>query len=750
MSIRVDPCQSVCIRGNPRQSAAIRGPPRQSVAYNRTRVTHDGEDTRKRWPGGMWLWLLAIVLGIVNALLLFGREPIDPTNTAWIFGDNATYYFGWALYRHDPHLSFPLAWTDRVGYPAGTSIALLDAIPLAAILLRPLGPLLPEPFQYLGLYSALCFVLQAYFGMRLCTRLFPSQPAAAAIGGVFFLLSAPLTNRAFGHTALLSHWLILAGLDSYFRDPGETPVRWLARLWIVLAIAGGITPYIAFMCFLVALAGVARLLFERRTGWMRTAILLAATAAVLVASLAVFGVLVGRDAETYWAPGYGYLSMNLNAPVNPARHGSILLPTLRVSHPGQHEGYNYLGLGVLALLAVGLVRQPAGLRALGSRRVLPLALLALVCTVLAVSTIVTFGSSTLFTLPLPRPLLAAAHGLRASGRLFWPAYYLIVAGALVLAVRGLKARTAIAVLAAALAVQIADLTPLRTRVRRTLDQRFPSPLQAPAWAGLGRTHDTLVLVPPYQCGPEKSAGGIYSYVTFGKLAAAERMRSNDYYAARYTQAQLTAHCVDLLRTHLHGPLDPRSAYIVTDAVRTVWTLAGVRSHRCERLDNYNLCTAAADAASPPQAAPPAPPYELGRVLDLTEPDARQYLTFGWGDARGTGLWTEGPLAMVRLGLESVDPSRDLMLEVDAQPYVGKRHPRLEVDVVVNGQPIDRWIFESGVPAGLRQVGVPAGLASARRGLDIELRIRNPEAPLYLGEGPSSAFLGLDVRSIAVR
>ena len=94
-----------------------------------------------------------------------GPGPIDPTNTSWLFGDTATYYVGWALYRHDPHLSFPLAWTTRVGYPIGTSIALMDAIPLLAIVMRPLSPILPDPFQYLGPYTVLCFVLQAYFGM---------------------------------------------------------------------------------------------------------------------------------------------------------------------------------------------------------------------------------------------------------------------------------------------------------------------------------------------------------------------------------------------------------------------------------------------------------------------------------------------------------------------------------------------------------------------------------------------------------
>src|SRR4029079_9469142 len=101
--------------------------------------------------------------------------------------------------------------------------------------LRPLGGLLAEPFQYLGLYSLLCFVLQAYFALSLCRRLFPSDPAFVVLGSLFFLLSAPLTWRAFGHTALLSHWLILAGLDSYVRDPDHRPIRWLARLWPVRA-----------------------------------------------------------------------------------------------------------------------------------------------------------------------------------------------------------------------------------------------------------------------------------------------------------------------------------------------------------------------------------------------------------------------------------------------------------------------------------------------------------------------------------
>ena len=716
-------------------------------------VTSTTDRFRQLLTSRAGLAALSIALGLANTLLLFGWEPINPTNTAWVFGDNATYYVGWELYRHDTHLSFPLAWTDRVGYPVGTSIALLDAIPLVAILLRPLSPLLPEPFQYLGLYSALCFVLQAFFGLSLCRRLFPSNPTFILLGGVFFLLSAPLTWRAFGHTALLSHWLVLAALDSYFRDPGSKLVRWLARFWGVLALAAAVTPYVAAMCFLLTLTAIARLWLERRCRWPLAAVLAVLSLGVLYVSLLSIGVLVARDSSTYWAPGYGLFSLNLNSLVNPMEYGSILLPALPVIHTAQVEGYNYLGLGILALLVLSFARRPQAVLSLGDRRLLPLVGLAIVCTALAASATVSLGASTLFEIQLPTAVVGAAHGLRASGRLFWPAYYLIVAAALSLTFRAWKAPHGAAILAVALVVQIADLQPLRTKVRAVLDQRFESGLRSPSWAGLGRKYDDLILMPAYQCGPYTGPGEFYSFVTFGKLVAAERMRTNSYYAARYTKPELLAHCVDLLRTQLAGTLDVRSAYVVTDAVKTVWALSGMRSHRCEVADGFNLCTPVTSPDTvPPAAAPPAPAYAMGEVLDFKEKGtARKYMTFGWGTSLSNGTWTEGPLAMLRLGLDPVAPSAPLVLTVEAAAFVVPQHPRLHVDVFVNGQPVDQWTLRYAFrPASRWETRIPAALTAGRRDLNVEFRFRNPEAPLYLGTGPSSNFLGLNVSSVVVR
>ena len=698
------------------------------------------------------LVLLAVAFGVVNAVLLFGPGPLNPTNIDWIFGDNATYFYGWAVYRHDPHLHLPLAWTERIGYPLGASIAWLDAIPLVAILLRPLSPVLPEPFQYLGLFSILSCVLQAYFGLRLSSRMFPSQPVFIVLAGLFFLLSAPFTWRAFGHTALLSHWLILAGLDSYCRDTGSGALRYLAPQWVVVAVSAGITPYVAAMCLFIALTAVGRLLLEGRCRWLQAAMMTATTVGVMVAAGALIGVLASGDAMSYWAPGYGAISLNLNALVNPMQYGSILLPALPLFDRLQYEGYNYLGLGVLGLAAVNILRRPMAVRWLADRRLLPLVVLAVISTLLALSTTVSLGSRILFEIPMPDRVMGLLHGLRASGRLFWPAYYLIVLAILSWTFYAWRAPYNVAILALALAIQVADMMPLRTKVRESSNQRFGSPLQSPEWKELGEKYDNLMLVPPYPCAPTTGPGGYYNYVDFGKLIAAERMRSNSYYAARYSGAEYQTHCVDLLRTQLEGNLDPDSAYVVTDSVRTVWSVAGMRSHSCRVVDGYNLCTPAPSADAPQIPTPPlAAPYTFGDAIYFTsDGNANPYLTFGWGTADPHGTWTEGPMALLRLGLAAgVDRSRALILEAAVAGFVVPQHRRLDVDVAVNGQIVDHWVVRSAGRAR-RTARIPPQVAAARGGLDIEFRLRNPAAPLYVGAGPSSTFLGLNVREMVIR
>ena len=94
--------------------------------------------------------MIALIAGFFYALLVMGPRPLNPRNVNWIAFDPAYHYIGWEMFRQDPHVHWPITYTDRLGYPQGESVALLDLNPLLAVALKPLSPLLPEPAQYLG------------------------------------------------------------------------------------------------------------------------------------------------------------------------------------------------------------------------------------------------------------------------------------------------------------------------------------------------------------------------------------------------------------------------------------------------------------------------------------------------------------------------------------------------------------------------------------------------------------------------
>lgn len=705
-------------------------------------------------PNATILLVLSIVFGLSNAVALLGLSVINPTNISWITGDNATHYLGWAFYRHESCWTLPLAWTERIGYPIGASIALLESIPIVATLLRPLSAILPEPFQYLGLYATLCFVLQAYFGLKLCSRIFSGHIGYTIIGGVFFLLSPPLTWLLFGHFPHLSHWLILACLDLYFRDIKVQGLIWFRPYFVILAIAGGVNPYLAVICLLVAISAVGRLVLEYKCGWATAACMLLMAAAVLAGSMLTFGYLATPDPLAYVAPGYGEFSLNLLSPVNPMSHGSILIPPIPLARSGQEEGYNYLGVGVIALLLMNLVCVPRALSLLRDRRVVPLVGLALVCAIAATSSTVTFGSLTLVNIELPRFALVVAQSLRASGRLFWPVHYLLILAALSLAFRMWKGSYRPVIFTLALALQIADLWTLRSQVRAMVDLPVEDPLRSPAWRNLGRNYANLMVIPPFQCGPYEAPGGTRSYAIFGKLAASQRMRTNSYYAARYTRREIQTHCGDVPRSVLSGDqLEPHTAYVVSDALRAVWETTPVKSHSCERVDGFNLCTRISPNHVSLGRPVDAVAYAIGERLDFTAGgNARRYLVYGWAKDSGTdGTWTEGPIARLSLGLSHpLEGALSIALMEGSRPFVSKLHTHLDLDVVINGQTVDHWSFEYGSTTGVqRRTLVPRAVVAGFRRLDLEFRLLNPEAPGSVGEGSDGRLLGLNVRGLSL-
>src|SRR5215472_17022170 len=86
------------------------------------------------------------------------------------------------------------------------------------------------------------------------------------------------------------------------------------------------------------------------------------------------------------------------------------------------------------------------------------------------------------------------------------------------------------------------MRPLRYSVRTVAQSPRPNVLHSPIWQHLGEKHANLLVLPPWQCGLEASPGGGDGFATFGMLAAAQHMRTNSYYASRYSPRSIAWHC----------------------------------------------------------------------------------------------------------------------------------------------------------------------------------------------------------------
>ena len=148
----------------------------------------------------------------------------------------------------------------------------------------------------------------------------------------------------------------------------------------------------------------------------------------------------------------------------------------------------------------------------------------------------------------------------------------------------------------------------------------------------------------------------------------------------------------------------------------------------------------------------APVYELGSVISFADSgNANPFKSGSWSQAEDWGAWTNGSTAHLVLPLARV-PQQDLILAGVVKAYVNDRHPRQEVEVSVNGRPIDRWIFRDG---GLQniEVRVPASYLQGffiKPLLRVTFEIKNPVSPAELGLSADKRTLGLGVRELTVR
>jgi hypothetical protein len=548
----------------------------------------------KSWLGKLATGGLFVATGIAFAVYVVGSRVLNPFDVTWLGGDSATGYLGWVFFRQEEHLSFPLGWASKLGYPLGEPIAYLDSLPLVATMLWPFRHVLPSDFQYIGPWFALCVIMQFYFGYRISKRLTGGHRLPAILGGLLFMTAPPFIWRSLGHFPLTSHWLILAVFDFYLSTAQRISRKQMAAGGLLCFVAGGINPYITAMVLLVLFAAYLQWLIGADNESQRSClarILFAAFGAGISLGLAVFALLIFgflRFGESggYAGAGYKIYSMNLLAPIDPWDYSGLLWSGLPISR-NQYEGYNYLGLGIMLLGLAALAWRPSIVKGLWGRKAITGWLIFLASLFLALSLKATIGSFVLYDISVPDSVLNLLGAFRASGRLFWPAFYLIlccVIGASYAAF-GSAARTALLL---ALLVQMFDLRSMHIGLHENWARGSSAAFtDDPIWQEVGRKHRHLIVIPAWQCS-KNTTGGFPGYWIFGKLAADYGMTINSFYAGRVSPKQLEYFCKKQPADIVRDGLEVNSAYVFNTVSPILSTQ--LHGHFCRRLNGVVLCS----------------------------------------------------------------------------------------------------------------------------------------------------------------
>lgn len=497
-------------------------------------------------------YLIAMAIACGFVAYQFPLSFLMGHSTVFDYGDIAQHVSGWWYYAKDTW-HFPLLHTTRLDHPTGVSIAYTDSIPILALPFKVLITLFPnwfpEHFHYVGWWIGLVFVSQAVAATFLM-RAFGVKSLLAVLISVGFALTWPVIHARYHHPALMMQSIIICAMALYFLGRQKTwssstvSFAFVALNLVALTVHPYFLPFTAglFTAFLTDQA-------IKGESWLRQLKRLLVLGILLISAILLLGY-TGRPAYANY--GYGtnfYLDM-----MAPFCGGGKLIacgagPVYVFPY---HEGFNYLGAGLLLLMPFAAFLNWRTV--VSFPKTYPTFTLLLVGFLLyALTNQVHLNDAIIFSYNLPAWSEGLTGTFRAAGRFFWPisTFILFVSLASLL-----KKRTWLValLLTTALVLQIKDVRPWLSRIHT--EAAKPSQLNFTDWAPVMAKTDKIVSYPIHECPPLHYLHNIWVMQLagyYGKLI-------NSGYTARGSKS-----CEDD-NLSIQQPLQDRHLYIIANGV----------------------------------------------------------------------------------------------------------------------------------------------------------------------------------------
>ena len=433
------------------------------------------------------LIIISIFLGLILTIFFLDFSNIGFNDTEWLRSyDLKSDYLALKFFLSDKW-RFPLGYNPNYG-EIPNSIVFSGAVPILSFISKIFKNFLPENFHFFSIWIFLCFSLQYFFSFKILNFL-TKDYFFSLISAIFFLISPILIFRLNLHLSLGAHWLILA---FFYFDIYQSQKNIFYKKLFFIVLSSLIHFYFTIILLIMNL-------FFSFFNYIETKSfkkLLKENLIILIVLCFVMYIcgyfkLPATDALGY---GYGYFKSNLLTFIDPnymssGKSWSIFIPDIYNSS-GEKEGFGYLGLGILSIILIVFflnIRDFIGKKSINYKYFL----LSIFLLTLSFTNNIHIGSQNIINFELPKIIFGPLSIIRASGRLIWPVYYLI----LIFSIYGLYKSTPNKknyILIILLSIQIADFSNgLRNNFfsERILDDR--KFLKDPFWSNISENFESI-------------------------------------------------------------------------------------------------------------------------------------------------------------------------------------------------------------------------------------------------------------------
>ena len=409
--------------------------------------------------------LISLVLGIIIFGIYFGFAIINPLNVDWIYSahpDITQHQIGFQYYRYAPW-SFPLGLFNTLSFPIYTSILNTDSIPLIAIPLKLLSPILPHEFQYMGLWVVSCFMLISFFGMLIAKKYTDNSIlgyTSAILVGLLFSTLPIIPIFSFWHSTLAAHYLLLICYIPFVYDK----MTFKQAMWlygIMGFVFGAVHGYLLVMAAIITLFYSVMMVIKTKNYKYASVFLLffiLASCSMYIVGGLNMNAAMQEDTLSYdsfnlnsFFNSFNYCRLFHDIPVRPMGDGA-----------GQIMGFSYFGIGIIALVLLSLTTFLIDLikkriKINDKAKFYTILSLIIFSIIIALSPRVTFNDIILFEIPYPDFMVNIWSIFRATGRYIWIASYTILILAFSYILKRFKLKTTILFLTAAIFLQVFDV-----------------------------------------------------------------------------------------------------------------------------------------------------------------------------------------------------------------------------------------------------------------------------------------------------